>query len=69
MLVGAIFGLIIAVKGYMQTEWRQVRRISYWNNFQFGQMSPQMRKLTRIWAIIMVLGFILTGIGLSIGLG
>lgn len=68
MLLGAIFGLGVAVKGYKETDWSGVRKISIWGGFQRGGISPVMRKLTYIWVGIMIMGFIFVGIGLSVGL-
>ena len=69
MLAGAVFGLFVAVKGYRQTDWRKAGRISYYARFTHGNShSPEMKKLTRIWGIIMLAGLILTAIGIAIGL-
>ncbi len=68
MLAGAVFGLFVAVKGYLQSDWRSIGKISYYARFTHGSTSPEMKRLTRMWGIIMVAGLILTGIGLAIGL-
>lgn len=68
MLTGAVFGLFVAVKGYRQSDWHSIGKISYYARFTHGGTSPEMKRLTRIWGIIMVAGLILTGIGLAIGL-
>ena len=68
LLIGAAFGLIIAVKGYKETDWGKIKRISYFGDFQRGEKSLKIKRLTRIWCGIMIAGFIVLGIGLSIGL-
>lgn len=68
MLTGAVFGLFVAVKGYRQSDWRSIGKISYYARFTRGNSSPEMKRLTHMWGIIMVAGLILTGTGLAIGL-
>lgn len=36
--------------------------------FNFGSATPQMRRLTVIWGIISIIGFIVLVIGLATGL-
>lgn len=68
LLIGVVFGFVVAVKGYRATDWHSVKKISYRGMFQRGEPTPQMKTLIRIWGAVMILGFIITGIGLAIGL-
>lgn len=68
MLLGALFGFFVAVKGYRHTDWSKVKKISYWGKFQRGKLTPQMKRLIWIWAGVMILGFALTGVGISLGI-
>lgn len=68
MLVGAVFGFFVAIKGYRETDWQDVKKISIWAGFQRGPLNPAMRRLTKIWAALMLIGIILLAIGISIGL-
>ena len=68
MLLGSIFGFFVAVKGYKETDWDSIKRISIRGTFMRGPTTPAMKKLVRIWAGAMILGFILVAIGISIGL-
>lgn len=69
MLLGAVFGIFVAVKGFRETEWTEAKRISIRGSFTRGYVSPRMKKLIRIWVLVMIAGFLITGIGLAIGLG
>lgn len=68
MLIGALFGFYVAVKGFRATDWPGIKKISIMSGFQRGKNSPEMKRLTRIWMGVMIAGFILTGIGLTIGI-
>lgn len=68
MLLGALYGLCIAVKGYLSRIKSGENRSNIFNGFMPGNVSSQMRKLIRTWGIIMIAGAILTGIGLALGL-
>ena len=67
LLAAAVFGFFVAVKGYRETKGNMPRRIV---PFDFSQVpeSPQMKKLIRIWSVGMIAGFIITGIGIALGL-
>lgn len=64
MLIGSLYGIYVAIRGMRS------RHTPYEQNlltaFQFGPVSPEMKKLIIVWAIIMVVGLIITAIGLSI---
>ncbi len=62
LLLGAIFGFYVAYKGYRSTDWSNLKRISARATFFRGEPTPAMKKL-----IIMIAGFILLAIGISIG--
>lgn len=67
MLLGALYGIYVAITGMRD---RNEDRLKKQNMFgvHFGFMTPKMKKLMTVWGIIMVLGFIITGIGIAIGL-
>lgn len=67
MLLGALYGIYVAITGMRD---RNEDRLKKQNMFgvHFGSMTPKMKKLMTVWGIIMVLGFIITGIGIAIGL-
>ena len=67
LLLGTLFGFVVAVKGHKATDWKNVKNISARGRFYWGDVSPEMRRLARVWTGIMIVGFILIGIGLSIG--
>lgn len=67
MLLGALYGVCIAVKG-IRSRKSNSSEIQNIFSFQFGSVSPGMEKLIAIWGIVMIAGFIITGIGLAIGL-
>lgn len=67
LLLGAIFGFYVAYKGYRSTDWSNLKRISSRAVFFRGEPTPSMKKLIRTWMIIMIAGFILLAIGISIG--
>ncbi len=65
MLLGALYGVCIAVKGIRGRKGNESENMF---SFQFGSVSPGMKKLIAIWGAVMIVGFIITGIGLAIGL-
>lgn len=65
LIIGACFGIFIAIKGGRETGWADVRGLSLFNH---DKISPQMKKLTSVWAVIMIIGLLIAGIGLAIGL-
>lgn len=65
LLLGSIFGVYVAVKGYMATNWSKTKRI-IGPSFYHGNVDPKTERLVRIWVITMFIGFILTGIGMAI---
>lgn len=67
MLLGALYGVCIAVKGIGSRKGNG-SEIQNMFSFQFGSVSPGMKKLIAIWGAVMIVGFIITGIGLAIGL-
>lgn len=68
LLLGAVYGLCIAVKGYRDGRKRGESNLSLFFGFNFGSATPQMRRLTVIWGIISIIGFIVLVIGLATGL-
>lgn len=66
LLLGAIFGFYVAYKGYRSTDWSNLKRISSRAVFFHVEPTPAMKKLIRTWMIIMIAGFILLAIGISI---
>lgn len=68
MLLGAIFGFFVAVKGYKETDRSGVKKISLWAGFQRGPMNPAMKRLTKIWGVIMFAGLVIVFTGIAIGL-
>ncbi len=67
MLLGALYGIYVAIKGIRMRKTDGVEKLNMFN-FQFGSVNPEMKRLITIWGIIMVVGFIVTGIGLALGL-
>lgn len=63
LLIGCVYGLFVAIKGFLESKGRNVA-MSFFNP---STVSPQMRRLIRIWAWLMVLGFVSLGIGLELG--
>lgn len=68
LLLGSVFGFFVAYKGYKETDWGGVKRISARGAFTRGPKTPAMKRLVRLWLAIMILGFVLLGAGISIGL-
>lgn len=68
MLIGAAYGIFVAIKGIESRKRNGDKVHSFITGFQFGPVSPEMKRLMIIWGIIMLMGFIFTGIGLAIGL-
>ncbi|MCI8998225.1 MAG: hypothetical protein HFJ95_04440 [Muribaculaceae bacterium] len=68
LLLGSIFGIFVALKGYRNDARSDIKGMSSTGFFQQHKISPEMKKLTRVWGCIMISGFILLGIGISIGL-
>lgn len=67
LLLGTIYGIYVAVKGYEGRK-GDGGKISLLTGFQPGSVTPQMKRLIWIWGVIMIIGFVLTGIGITIGL-
>lgn len=67
MLLGAVFGFFVAVKGYRATDWSKVKRMQV-NLFHQGSTTPRMKRLILAWGIIMIIGLIITGIGIATGI-
>lgn len=67
MLLDALYGIYIAVKGIKSRNANSLEKHNIFN-FQFGSVSPEIKKLVTVWGVIMILGFAITGIGLAIGL-
>ncbi len=68
MLIGAVYEFFVAVKGYHSSKGQWWQRFQL-NAFYQGPPDPKMRRLIKIWMLIMITGFAFTGIGISIGLG
>lgn len=68
LLIGAIFGLYVAIRGFKKTGWKMVTELHVWDNMPNGTASPVMQKLTWTWGGIMAIGFFVVFIGLLIGL-
>lgn len=66
LLAAAVFGFFVALKGYKETKGNMPRRI-FTTDFSYGTKSPQMKKLIRIWSVGMIVGFIIIGIGITVG--
>lgn len=62
MLLGAIFGFFVALRGYRSTDWKFVRRIQP-NAFSHGNTSAAQKRLQRCWAAAMAIGIAITGLG------
>lgn len=67
MLLGALYGIYVAIRGIRSRKDDGSGMLSAFN-FQFGSVNPEMKRLIINWGIIMVAGFIVTCIGLAIGL-
>lgn len=67
LILGSLFGIYIAVRGIKESGGKFSSELQL-NPFNLVNRSPIMKRLTKIWMIIMVIGFIVTGIGISIGL-
>ncbi|MDO4319022.1 MAG: hypothetical protein Q4C34_00460 [Bacteroidales bacterium] len=68
MLVGAAYGIYVAVKGLETRKGDSSKPHPFIAGFQFGPVSPEMRRLITVWGVIMIVGLIVTGIGVAIGL-
>lgn len=68
MLLGAVYGLIIAIIGYRNRPKSTAPASPMYAAFQTGHKSPRMKTRIRIWAIMMIAGLLLTGVGISIPL-
>ncbi|MBO5455803.1 MAG: hypothetical protein J6A20_04735 [Muribaculaceae bacterium] len=67
LILGSLFGIYIAVRGIKESGGKFSSELQL-NPFNHVNRSPVMKRLTKSWMIIMVIGFIVTGIGISIGL-
>lgn len=67
LLIGAVYGLFIAIKGFKTTDWTGSSR-NHESSFNRGKNSPIMKKLTKIWYVTMLIGFMFIATGITIGL-
>lgn len=65
MLLGSIYGVYVGYKGKRS---KNDLLNNYNKDFQIGHVNPEMKKLVTIWRVIMFIGFMLTGVGIAIGL-
>lgn len=68
LLIGAVFGLFVAIKGYKEQNRNGKNHAFLSGVFMRGPMTPEMRKLVSIWGGITIVGFIILVIGISTGL-
>ena len=68
MFLGAVFGFFVAIKGYSETRERGINRFQVSAFFNHSDPSPTLRRLVRIWTLIMMAGIALTAIGIARGL-
>ena len=66
MLLGTFYGIYVAIKGIRSRS--ASRQQNVLTAFQFGPVSPEIRKLIVIWGVIMFIGLLITAVGLSLGL-
>lgn len=63
MLVGCIFGLVGVVKGF------RIRKglSAFMPDFN-AKIDPDIKKYVILWAILVIMGFAMVGIGITLGL-
>lgn len=67
MLIASIYGIVVAVKGY-RSHLRDSPGRSATASFLLGTVTPKMKRPIIIWAIGIITGLLITGIGTAIGL-
>lgn len=67
LILGSVYGIYAAVKGCREQGFG-FGDILTLNRFNRTPTSPAMKRRITIWAVIMAVGFIVTGIGIATGL-
>lgn len=67
LLIGTLFGLFVAIKGLSESKSGSKGKAVSLMIFNPSPVSPEMRRLFKIWAWLMVCGLVAVGIGLAIG--
>lgn len=65
LLTGAVFGIYVGIQG-IRSRKNHSGKFSLLAAWQFGPVSPEMKRLIKIWRILMLIGGIITGIGIAI---
>ena len=65
LIIGSVYGIYVGIQG-IRSRNNHDGKFSLLPAWQFGPVSPEMKKLIKIWGIIMVVGGIITGIGIGI---
>lgn len=63
-LIGSAYGLFVAIKAFRQSGGNGLLCPDF--SAPGSRLTPQMRKLTKIWAVIMVVGLMTVTIGMII---
>lgn len=66
LLAGTLYGIFVAYKGLKESGGTLHRPMPF-KSFTQGTPTPKMKRLIKYWYIIMLIGFIITGIGIAIG--
>ncbi|MEE1208215.1 MAG: hypothetical protein UHP27_08645 [Muribaculaceae bacterium] len=65
MLTGAVYGLVVAIICYRRQRRQPLPAHWRFNTFSQRKPDPKMKRLVRIWYMLMALGLVLTGIGIT----
>lgn len=68
MLLGSLFGIYVGFKGMKSLQENGSGARNILSRFEFRPVSPELKRLINIWRLIMLIGMVVTGIGLAIGL-
>lgn len=64
LCLGAVFGLSVAIKGYVQAESYEAEKPAS-DKFSQDSLSPLFKKIFKTWAFIMASAFVVLAIGMS----
>ena len=65
MLLGSLYGIYVGYRGKRSKN--NILNDDHTGDFKIGNVSPEMKRLITIWRVIMLIGFVLVGIGIAIG--
>lgn len=68
LALGVFYGLFVFIKGLRTTDWTGTNGISGQGLLHKGKSSPLMKRLSQIWYVAMLIGFMFIATGITIGM-